>query len=311
MDEQQLIIEPGLSVCSFFKNLYHRFVNGNAPFVPLTADPYQMPQQLPYSFSFDSHPGPIEDAITDAQNLHRSLFLFIFCRDNPVTNGVVSLLQSNAVAEEIRENFIFLPLDVTWPEGWRVATELEFKSMPLIAMIRPRGTSLWESKVYVKYEGKVGETTLLSSMRIEMNDRNPDHAIMREQDDEFNQAVRMAEEDRRRNEEAEEEAQRTSEGQERQRQEIEAQYDALMELGEQGDVATIRFQFPDSQTRTHKFPRNGSVRNLFVFARKFMFPRQFALMTGFPQRKLEESDKTLAEECREKQFIVYVEDEEE
>ena len=310
MDEQQLIIEPPLTVCNFFKRLIHRFTNGNAPYVPLSADSYQVPQQLPYSFSFDSHPGPIEDAISDAQNLHRSLFLFIFCRDNPVTNSVVALLQKNSVSEEIRENFIFLPLDVTWPEGWRVATELEFKSMPLIAMIRPRGSSLWESKVYVKYEGKVGETTLLSSMRIELNDRNPDIAIMREQDDEYDRALHIDEENRRRNVEAEEEAQRESEGQERERQDVEDAYERLMDLGEGGDVATIRFQFPDNQSRTHKFPRNGPVSNLFVFARKFMFPKAFTLMTGFPKRTLAENENILSEECKEKQFLVYVEEDE-
>ena len=306
MDEQQLIVEPPCSVCTFFHRLFYRFSNGNAPYCP-SQDESHVPQQLPFSFTFDSHPGPMEDAIADAQNLHRALFVFVFCRENPLTTAVVSVLQRPSVAEEIRENFIFLPLDVTWPEGWRVAAEIGFDAMPFIALVRPRGSTLWESKVYVKYEGKVGEHTLLSSMRVERTDRNPDNALVRAQDDEFDRAVREDEEAEVQRAVAQIEEQRAAEDEERMRAEVNEAYERLL-AEEPTDAATIRFQFPDNQTKTHKFARNGPVRNLFVFARKFMFPRPFVLMTGFPQRQLIESDTAVGDECRERQFIVYVQE---
>ena len=307
MDEQELIVEPRFAFCNFFQRLFYRFSHGNAPF-PTSSDGSHSPHQLPFSFTFDSHPGPVDDAVADAQTLHRSLFLFIYCRENPLTRCVVSVLQSPEIADQIREHFIFLPLDVTWPEGWRVACEIGFDAMPLIALVRPRGSSLWESRIYVRYEGRVGENTLLSSMRVERTARNPDNDLMRAQEDEFERAVREDEENARRALAEEQEMQRAAENEQRMRVQIDEEYDRLMELPATGDVATIRFQFPDNQTKTHKFPRDGPVRNLFVFARKFMYPRPFVLLTGFPQKRIEESDTTVSDECRERQFIVYVQE---
>lgn len=307
MDEQQLIIEPPLTFCNFFQRLFHRFMNGNAPYIP-NAEPYQVPQQIPFSFAFDSHPGPIDDAVTDAKNLHRSLFVFIYCKENPTTWLVSSVLQRPEVASEIRDNFIFLPLDVTWPEGWRVACELEFKAMPLIALIRPRGSSLWESNIYVKYEGKVGESTLLSSLRIESRQRNPDTSIVQQQDNEFEAALRRAEADAQRNREMEVEADKEAEEEENMKRRVEEEYQKLIDTDPVGELATIRFQFQGMPPKTHKFHRDAPVDNLFVFVRKFMFPRKFSLMTGFPQRRLEENGAALRDECPERQFIVHVEE---
>jgi hypothetical protein len=221
---------------------------------------------------------------------------------------MVSLLQQPTISHEIRESFIFLPLDVTWPEGWRVAAELEFKTMPLIAMIRPRGSSLAESKVFVTYEGKVGESTLLSSMRVELNERSPDAQIVQEQDNDFDRAVRADEENRRREVEVvqAEVARRADEVDMQQR--VEAEFASLPEPQGDEELATIRFQFPDSTSKTRKFARNGPVRFLFIFVRKYMWPRTFGLKSGFPQTRVEESEKLIGEVFREKQFIVYVEE---
>ena len=299
MDAQVELDRPA-NPCGFLHRVLHRFIHGQAP---VHGD-----AGVPFSFDFDVHPGPVDDAITDAQNLHRSLLIFIYCVDNPATRSAVELLQRRRVADEIREHFIVLALDAMWPEGWRLVTKLDFEAIPVIALVRPRGTTLAESQVYCKYEGAVSEDTLLSAMRIEMTAREPDTEVVREQNDEFDRVVREAEEITRREEEAQEEARRAVADEEKSRDEVERAYEQLMQLGESGDVATIRFQFPDSQTRTHKFARDGPVRNLFVFARKFMFPQTFELMAGFPQRRIEENEERLDAQCKEKQFIVYVED---
>ena len=312
MDEQQLIYEPPLTVGNFFKRLLHHFTHGNAPF---QADLNQYSSShLPFSFAFDSHPGPVEDAICDAKNLHRSLLIFVYCLKNPLTASICNLLQKQSISREIRENYVFLPLDVTWPEGWSVALQLEFKRMPILAVVRPKGSSLWESRIFIKYEGKVGENTLISSLRIENHERNPDNEIVEEQNNEFNDALiqEVENERRRQNEEMEIAQQQERERQQREmeQQRVEQDFLALPSVEGITDISTIRFQFPDNLARIHKFPRTESIKLLFVFVRKFMFPKNFALKTGFPQFEIPENDQRICDVCPEKNFIVYVEEEE-
>ncbi|OHT15866.1 hypothetical protein TRFO_13697 [Tritrichomonas foetus] len=308
MDEQQLIYEPPMTFCNFFKRLSHHFTHGNAPY---NTEVYNFSNnRIPFSFPFDSHPGPVDEAVVDAKNLHRSLFLFIYCINNPLTTSICNLLQKPSIASEIRENFVFLPLDVTWPEGWSVASHFEFKRMPLIAIIRPKGSSLWESKIFVKYEGRVGENTLLSSMRVELHERNPDTEIVEEQNNEFNDALLQDAENDRRRQEEEQQQQQAVQQEENERILIEEQFGQLPQTDNLTNVATIRFQFPDNLARIHKFPRESSVDLLFVFVRKFMFPRKFILITGFPQFQIRENGQKLCDVCPEKNFIIHVEEEE-
>jgi hypothetical protein len=308
MDQQELIIEPPLTICNFFARLLHRFIHGNAPYT-LHANQFHESRVPPYQFPFDCHPGPITDAISDAQNLHRSLFLFIYSQDNPATKPVVSLLQEQSVMTEIRDNFIFLPLDVTWPEGWEIATELQFKRMPLIALVRPQGQSLAESQVFVTYEGKVGESALLSSMRVEHHERNPDVELIQDQDDEYHQAVLIDQENIRRTQDEIDAGQTRAIEMEIMKRSVDEEFEQIPEPKDSADRAVIRFQFPAGiATQTRKFSREASVRWVFVFVRKFMFPKEFALFTGFPQTRIEENNRALGEVCPEKQFIVYVQE---
>ncbi|KAK8870600.1 hypothetical protein M9Y10_008486 [Tritrichomonas musculus] len=309
MDEQQLIYEPPMTFCNFFKQLFHHFTHGNAPYNP---DPINFSNsRLPFTFPYDSHPGPIEDAIVDAKNLHRSLILFIYCLHNPLTPSIVNLLQKPSIANEIHENFVFLPLDVTWPEGWSVATQLEFQRMPLLAIIRPKGSSLWESRVFVKYEGKIGENTLLSSIRVELQERNPDNRIVEEQNNDFNEAILQDAENERIRREQAAEAQAQAQRAEEEAKKIDEEFEQLPSTDGLTDVTTIRFQFPDNNTRIHKFPRDCSVNLLFVFVRKFMHPKKFILLTGFPQFKINEDGQKLCDVYGEKNFIIHVEEEDE
>jgi hypothetical protein len=221
--------------------------------------------------------------------------------------SVVSVLHQPTILEEIRENFIFFPLDVTWPEGWKIATELAFKYMPLIALVRPRGHSLAESQIFVTYEGRVSETTLLSSMRVEHHDRNPDAAVMHDQDAEYRRAVRLAEASVQHNQAAAAAVATREVELEIQRRQIGDEFAQIPEPTDLGDTATIRFQYPYLAPQTQRFSRDAAVRWIFVFVRKSMFPKRFLLLTGFPQARIEESDRPLKDVVPEKMFIVYVE----
>jgi hypothetical protein len=292
-----------LTICNFFPRLIHRFTHGNAPY-SLHLDSFPGIPPCPFHFPFDSHPGPIDEAVNDAKNLHRALFLFLYCKDNPITRSVVSVLQRPAIADEIRDFFVFLPLDVTWPEGWHIAASLEFTHMPLIAMVRPRGTSLAESKIFVTYQGLVGESTLLSSMSVEHQDRNPDTAIIQTQDEEYDQAVIMHQESERVAREAAEcrEAELES-----RKCFVEQEFERIPRPDDTADTVTIRFQFPDGTSRTVKFSRKGSLKWIFAYVRKMVFPKEFSLLTGFPQARMEETDEPVQGTFPEKQYVVYVE----
>ena len=207
MEEQNLIEQPSNDFCNIFKLIYHHFVNGGLPYSSNTSQ-----YTLPFVFSFDSHPGPLKDAINDASNLHLSLFIFIYSEDNPDTNYIVSLLQKESIISEMNANFIFLPLDISHPEGWKTACKLSFTQIPLIAIIRPAGESLDECCVFMKYSGRVEEQELLSSMRIENTERtNNDEVIIQEQNIEFVEALNEENEIERREAREEEEKKRKEE----------------------------------------------------------------------------------------------------
>ncbi|KAH0788714.1 FAS-associated factor 2 [Histomonas meleagridis] len=281
-------------------------MNGSMPY----NNQENLHHQLQFTFPFDSHPGPLKDAITDAKNLNRSLFIFIYFADNPNTNHVVKILQKESIANEIHSNFIFIPLDVSYPEGWHSACELEFTEIPTIIILRPNGTTLSDSRVFAILEGRIDESDLLSSIQIENNQRTQDAAIIQQQNEEFNDAVQQDQEVTREEAEEEQRARKQIEDEEEQRKKVEKEFEELPETNDSTDIATIRFQFPDNINRIHKFPRDQKIDLLFVFVRKFMFPKKFILKTGFPQFRIEENGKLISEVCHEKNFIVHVEEEE-
>lgn len=308
MEEQNLMEQPRHGLRNIFKIIYHHFMCGGLPY---SISPSQY--SLPFVFSFDSHPGPIKDAISDAINLHLSLFLFIYSEDNPDTKKVVSLLQKDSIIAEMNSHFIFLPLDVSHPEGWGVACKLSFTEIPLIAIIRPAGESLEESCIFMKYNGKVEEEELLSSMRIEHNERNnnADAEVVQEQNMEFIQAVNEENENERRQAQEEEERKKAEEEQQSIKERIDKEFEEIPVVKENEDSVTIKFQFPDNTNRIRKFTKDSPVRLIFVFVRKYIYPKQFKLMTGFPQYALVESDNLIKDVFHEKNFIIHVEENDE
>lgn len=265
---------------------------------------------IPFVLPFECHPGPINDALTDAKNLHRSLFLFIYCKENPNTKNVISLLRLDNVAQAIHNSFIFYPQDVTWPEGWAIATQLKFQELPLIALIRPRGHSLEESNVFVQHEGKLGANALLSFINVEHQnaEANEAHGIVQQQNDEFNNAVLQDEINLQQEEEqrrAEEEASRLEQ---EAKVKVEAEFESLPTPPPNADCCTIKFQFPDSTSQHFKFERNSPIHFIFIFVRKHMFPSNFNLFTGFPRQLITDSDEPISSRYTDKNFIVFVEE---
>jgi len=304
MDEQHLIIEEPFSIGSFFAKVIHRFKYGNTPFNGSVMN-IQNSFSSSWGLGFDSHPGSIDEAIIDSKNLNRSLFVFVYCLENPLTHKVINVFLQQSVSDEIRQHFIFLPLDCTTVEGFNFANSFEFHSLPMIALIRPRGNTLSQSQVFVKHEGYISESVLLSFIRVE--NRAPQTEVQ-QQDDEFSRALVEEQERQRRAEEEEELEKKMKRRFEEERDEVEKAFQMLPDPSEISDRCTIKFQLPNNQNMTHSFPRDGQTKMLYTFIRKYMFPKQFQLSTGYPPKMIDDTDSIIKDVCKDKQFIIYVQE---
>ena len=302
MDEQTLIVEESFSFFSIFDRLIHRFKYGNAPYNP-SGYINQNDFSSIWGLSFESHPGPINKAIIDSKNMNKSLFTFIYCLENPLTQKFISIFSQPSVSNEIKQNFIFLPLDVTTLEGLTFANSLEYHSLPLIALIRPKGTTLEESQVFVKHEGMIGESILLSYIRVEHRDipneieqQNQEYDIAIQQENE--RLYLLEEQERIENEKKQKELNNIKQ--------IEEDFNNLPDTSSLNEKITIKFLFPNKSSENHSFPKDSPIKFLFIFVRKFMYPSKFTLTTGIPPITLEESDLLIKDICNNKNFIVYV-----
>lgn len=321
-DHYPLLGERGTSIRSFFSSFINHFLYGDQASSDsndhiLISNHHPNNHILPSSmssryvpFPFECHPGPIDDAIIDAKNLSKSLFIFIYSRDNADTFQVNEIFQLQSIKSIIQQNYIFYPLEATSVEGWKIVTStFKFHSLPLFALIRPRGTSLSQSQIFMKHEGLIGETALLSYISIEnqnlAQEDNQNNNIIAQQDEDFRRAVEEAELNQLTTEEIEREARRTEENR---IQKINDEFNAIP-IPQQGeDKIVIRFLFPDNISRTREFPVNGTIRMLFAFARKFEDPQNFILLTGFPMQQLEESDELISSICNDKHFVIHVDE---
>jgi hypothetical protein len=144
-------------------------------------------------------------------------------------------------------------------------------------------------------------------MRVEHHGRNPDAAVIHDQDAEYRRAVRIAEEGAQHIHAAAEAVVTREIDLEIRRRQIDEEFGRIPEPINPADTATIRFQYPYLAPQTQRFSRGAAVRWIFVFVRKSMFPKRFVLLTGFPQTPIEESDRPLKDIVQESKFIVYVE----
>ena len=311
------MVDEPLTIWNFFPRLWHRFSFGNYP------SPFNSLHQ--FNFSFDSHPGPIDDAIHDARSNSKSLFVFIYSCDNPLTNKIVNLLRLSQISQEISSNFVFYPVDVSWPEGWTLANSLLFTKIPLIALIRPRRNSLAESQIFVKHEGDISEATLLSYIHVEVN---TDQQIIQQQNRDFEEALHHEENLETQNNNTSNSPQNLNNNENNHesnndnnnennnentlnnlnslsKEKIDEEFNNLPHV-ERNNGKNVRFIFPDGTPRTQSFPNDGTVHMFFVFVRKFLFPDNFILLAGFPQQEIVDSDEILSNAFSERQFIVYI-----
>ena len=299
MDEEHLVPRT-ISICSAFRQLLHHFLEGNGPIGERISS-----SEMNFGFTFDSHPGPIEDCIHDSKINGKSIFIFIYCCDNPNTIPVADILRDPEISQDIRENFLFLPIDITWPDGWYIATQLEFSKLPLIALVHPRGSTLWESEIYMKNEGMISRSYLLSAIHVR---QNPDLEIISNQNIEFDEAVRAEEEAQIRLNNQTQNAIQESRNEFEEIQRINQAYENIPIPNDSQNSITIRFRFPDNKNQTRDFPADGPTSYLFDFVRKTMHPHKFNLLTGYPQITLEDNDNPINSVIPDRHCIIYVDD---
>jgi hypothetical protein len=207
-----------------------------------------------------------------------------------------ALLGLESVSWQMESHFVFLPLDISHPEGWNCAHELHFRRVPIIAIVQPRGSTLAQSHVFVTHEGAIGEAALLSYMGIAAA---RGAGVVAAQDEEYRRALEEAEANRRTAEQIDEDARNEADA-------AESQFAAIPTPQERDAAVTIRFVFPDNATRTRAFPAEAHARWLFAFARKFVHPRRLVLLTGFPLAEIRDDETAIGDICRDRSFIVTV-----
>lgn len=333
MDEQNLIETRIFSIKRVFRSIIHRFKNGNAP------ESDNVFQSLDFSTTwglpYDSHPGPLKQTIEDAKTLNKSIIIFVYCRDSAVTPVIVNILGRETVSYEIQENMLFLPIDVTSPEGFLLATRMNFHELPLFLIVRPNGTSLTESHVFATFQGSISEANLLSYLRRESSSRpSPNNNTHSNTQDDSNinnistsninmmsgqEVVMQRDEiddayDRLLHEEY---LRQHMEEEERNNQRFQEEVLQIQELSIQQafdslppppmpneDRVNIKFQLGNI-TQIRAFRKESSCSDIYVFARKFMFPNDFVLKTGYPTREIPDNNSIISNVVNEKQFILH------
>jgi hypothetical protein len=87
---------------------------------------------------------------------------------------------------------------------------------------------------------------------------------------------------------------------------VESQFAAIPAPQDRDAAVTIRFVFPDNAARARAFPADAHARWLFAFARKFVHPRRFVLLAGFPLAEIRDDDTRIGDICSDRSFIVTV-----
>lgn len=296
MDRFSFFHESYQRFFQLFKTLHSKFTDGDSNL------------SITHQFPFDTHPGPLNQTIVDAIHQHKSVFVYVFTNDRSLEVQSVTLFENQTVIQSIRNSYLFLPLLVTSSEGFRVANFFSYTKLPVIAIIRPDGNSIEDSRIYAQYEGNIDESTLLSTISIErMNNRNNQgNPLINEQNLEYQRAE--VEETQRVDREREEERRRAQEEAERIEMEknVHIDFENLPVPRENEIPITVKFQFPNGSFKTRQFPQDSPLSYLFIFVRKFLYPNQFSLVTGFPSIVLQDSSQLISEVVQSRQFVVLI-----
>jgi hypothetical protein len=251
----------------------------------------------------------MKDAISDAKSLHRSLFVYVFCNENPVSNAMDKLFQSPGVARLIASKCIFYPISATTADGYSAITGCKFTSLPLFLLVIPHGDSLKACRVSWVFQGDIAESGLIAALESIRGPAPREDPIRAEQDRYFLEAVQ---DDVQRIEEREWEEQQQeliAEREDAEKERIEREFAALPILSpSQEDVLCVKFHFENNSEKMWVFPRSGSLSMLYIFARKFEYPRTFALKSGFPIAIVPDDETKLNEVFRERNVLIHVTD---
>lgn len=145
---------------------------------------------------------------------------------------------------------------------------------------------------------------MLSYISIE-SDR--DGGVVVAQDTEFEQAVAEAQENQRRAVDIAAEIETEQNMRLNMRIEIEREFLAIPVPPDQAEAVAIRFQFPDNSSLTRRFFQNGPIHWLFIFVRKFVFPQEFVLLTGFPLTQIAENESPINSIGCDRSFVITIE----
>lgn len=311
MNEQAFYVEPPMTFRNFLPRIWHHIVNGSSPYL---TSPGSI--AINFGLDFDSHPGPIDEVICNAKENHKSVFLFIFSKNNPFCSQFVEILRQPQISEIFRDNFVFYPVDIAYPDGWRLANYFKFTQVPVFSIIRPQGSTFGESHVFLKHQGEITEEDLRSYIAMEVNANQNIREEPNNTEDNHN------EENPPINDNIEnqldpspipdtqnietDDGNLTSSNNDVMQEQINQEFDNLPQINDETKCFTVRFIFPNDSPKTHKFPIDGNIHMFFIFVRKFLFPKSFTLFTGFPQQEITDSMQNLSDIFSDSQFIVYV-----
>jgi hypothetical protein len=186
---------------------------------------------------------------------------------------------------------------------------LKVTKLPLFLLAVPQGDSLKTCVANSIFQGEVTESALVAALETIRGPPPPADPIREEQDQYFLEALQ---DDIRRNEERQIEERRRQEQSSRaadEKERIEREFAELPDLSPADRFAvSVKFKFDDNSEKVKVFPRTGPVSMLYVFVRKYEYPRSFVLKTGFPTAVLPECDAALEEFFRERSVLVHVAD---
>lgn len=291
-------------VTNFFKEGWSRFFEGDEHFAhnefeELTDSPSIL--NLP----FDQHPGPINLAITDSITLGRPLLIFLYSPEHKLTHQALSLFSLPEIATEIREKFTFLSVLVTTHDGIRLYQHLSVISLPVLALIRPRGRSLESSNVFYQIQGELSQSALQTLLSSE-NPRRRD--LINEQNEAYQREEEAAAALEAQNDEDEILRETEEAIQESLQEKIDRDFENLPNCENLRDSITVKFIFPDGVSRTKHFLPNAPVASIFVFVRKYQHPTPFRIVTGFPQITLEDTEDLISSVVSDRHFVVHVDE---
>jgi hypothetical protein len=300
MNQEMLDAAPS-TLLSLFSRLAYRFQHGDTHPSPVDFSGRHDLDDIRFAgLNFDVHPGPIKDAIHDAKMLHRSLFVYIYCNDNPVCRATDGIFSSRAVASAIARGYVFYPAPVTTADGYAIATGAKFRVLPLILLFRPTGETIVDCRLFANHQGHITKDVLLASLSLAAPPPHAGDAFREAQDREFRE-VEV---------ESQREAQRMEDERRRQeaaRHRVEDEFAALPRLTP-ADVGIVifKFKFPDNSEQVKVLPVAGGTRMLHAFVRKFVYPREFGLRTGFPLMDVPDDDTAIGELFRQRNVLVHV-----